>query len=81
MTDRKKSAGLKKRLLKQHFEKLRNQFDGFNDDRAVFCNIYDMLMEALATMETVENNLVWVAFNNEYCKEFSDLQDIADRFA
>lgn len=80
MKDSKKSADIKRQHLSFQFGKLRNQFECFNDDRKVFCNIYDMLMEAIDAMAIVENNLIWVAFNNEYRKEYSTLQSIADRF-
>lgn len=80
MKDSEKSAELKRNILRLNFGKMRKQFDCFDDDRKVFCNTYDMLMEAINAMETIENNLIWIAFNNQYHKEYSELQSIADRF-
>lgn len=80
MGDRKKSADLKRKHLKLNFKKFREQFDGFKDDRLIFCNTYDVLMEALNVMETVDNNLIWVAFNDKYKEEFEILEEIGERF-
>lgn len=76
----KMSADLKRRYLKHNYEKCRKEYEGFNDDRRVFCNIYDILIEALNVMEKVDNNFIWVAFNNECEKDVETLNRIKDYF-
>lgn len=75
-----KSAETKKELLKLEFGKERKAWDGEKDDRGVFCNIYDMLMEALDDMKSVENSFIWVAFNNKFREEEKTLKEIKKRF-
>lgn len=80
--DSKKSADTKRKLLKLNFWKKRKEFEQFsNDDRRVFCNVYDMLMESLEVMESVENNYIWVAFNKKFRIDFEELKEIDSRFS
>lgn len=75
------SANAKRTLLRYYFGKKREEYKGFTDDRQVFCNIYDMLMQSLDEMEKVENNYIWVAFNKAYREDFNTLKEIDNYFS
>lgn len=51
------------------------------DDRKLFCNIYETLMESLDEMENVSNNLVWVAYHEKFREEYQMLKNIKERFS
>lgn len=54
---------------------------GFNDDRRVFINTYNMLMEAIASLDDEPNNFVAVAMNTAMQEEYSMLDRIMKRFS
>lgn len=80
MTDAMESSTLKKRYLKLLFGKEREEYKNQKDDRGLFCNTYDILMEACNAMSNVENNTIWVAFNRYFNEEVEALEEIKERF-
>lgn len=78
--EKKKRVGIKRGRLKLSFEKERNEYEKYTDDRRVFCNIYDMIMESLDVMETVDNDYIWCAFYEKYNEDFATLKEIKERF-
>lgn len=80
--DVEKSANIKIECLKLNFEKQYKEWRtaGFKDDRWLFCNIYDLLMEATEAMRSVNSNYVWCAFNHEFSKDYDTLVAIKNRF-
>ena len=77
----KERVSLKIRCLEAHFEKYRDMWENeHKDDRALFCGIYDQLIEALYAMETMENAFVWVAFNEHFKQDEKTLCDIVKNF-
>lgn len=80
MTDAMKSSKIKKRYLKLSFGKEREEYKNQTDDRGLFCNTYDILMEACEAMSNVENNTIWVAFNRYFRQEVETLEEIKQRF-
>lgn len=75
-----KSANLKIELLKINYKKYREAWKDEQDDRLVFCNTYDMILEACEAMRSVTNNFIWVAFNKHYCEEEQLLKSIIEHF-
>lgn len=77
-----KSVNIKIECLELNFEKQYKEWRaaGFKDDRLLFCNIYDLLMEATEAMRSVDNNYVWCAFNHEFEKDLNTLISIKGRF-
>lgn len=75
-----KSANLKIELLKINYKKYRETWKDEQDDRLVFCNTYDMILEACEAMKSVTNNFIWVAFNEHYREEEQLLNDIIKHF-
>jgi len=55
-------------------------WDDKQDDRMLFCNIFDKLREAVDAMESVHNNTMWVAFNRLYSEDMARMDDIVHRF-
>ena len=68
------------KLLNLRYGKYRKAWEGTSDDRKVFCNIYDMLVEACECMKSVRNNLIHVAFNRQFKEEEETLKEILQRF-
>ena len=81
MKKHNKSVEIKRNLLKLSFGDNRKEWEGLTDDRCIFCNIYDMLIESLEEMENVESNFVWCAFNEKFNEEFKTLKKIKQRFS
>ena len=78
----KSSIGIKKNLLKTNYSEQREEWKGVcYDDRRLYCDIFDMLTEALDDMQGVENNWVWAAFNEQFSKELKMLDQIKTNFA
>lgn len=75
-----KSAELKRNLLRIEFRKERATWGEYKDDRKLFCNTYDMLMESLDVIETINNHLIWVGFNRQFSEEYSLLKKIHTKF-
>lgn len=73
---------LRQKVLKHRFGKQREAWDNeHHDDRAIFCAIYDQLMEACEVMKGIENTVICVAFNNRCREDEETLARIADVFA
>lgn len=71
---------MKKQYLSYNFVELRENFERFNDDRKVFCDVYDMLIYACDEMSVVDNNLIRLAFNRIFEDKFCQLKSIASKF-
>ena len=80
--DAEKRVNNKIECLKLNFEKQYRAWkqQGVTDDRSLFCNVYDLLMEATEAMRSVDNSYVWCAFNHEFNKDYGTLKEIKDRF-
>ena len=78
----KKSAEIKMNVFTGVFTKYYKQWDaeGVKDDRRVFCNMYEILKEALQASAEVTNNTIWVAFNEYFRKEERIMCEIVKRF-
>lgn len=79
-----KSAELKLQLLTSKHSQY-NKFylqikDKYTDDRRLFQNMYENLVEAVYFMGGVENNFVWVAFNEQFNKDLEQMDEIITRF-
>lgn len=78
------SATLKLRVLTSKFSDYRKFYeevkDKYNDDRRVFQNVYEQLLEALEVMGTIENTMIWVAFNEKFNEELKTLDSIIEKF-
>jgi hypothetical protein len=77
----KEAYTLKQQLLASKYGAERKAWEGCHrDDRAIFCAVYDMLMEACEAMKGIENNFICVAFNEHYKEEMEILARISERF-
>ena len=79
-----KSAELKLQLLTSKYSQY-NRFyqqikNKYTDDRRLFQNMYEKLLEAVYFMGGVENNFVWVAFNEQFNKDLEQMDKIITRF-
>lgn len=73
--------GLYQRILEVRFGKQREAWSEVHrDDRAVFCSIYDMLMDACEIMKDIENVTICVAFNAKFREDEATLKRIAEVF-
>lgn len=54
--------------------------DNYTDDRRVYQNVYEALIEQLNIMGNIENSGIWVAYNEYFDKELSTLKRIIDKF-
>jgi hypothetical protein len=61
--------------LQIDFKKVLKQCEGHNDDRQLFINCYNNLVDATKEFEnlTISNPLIHVAFNNQFKKEEEQL--------
>lgn len=50
------------------------------DDRRLYQNIYESLLEALKEMGKIENSTIWVAFNEQFDKELKQMNKIIAKF-
>lgn len=76
-----KSAQTKMDLLQHKFSKFYEEVkNNYTDDRRVFQNIYEMLVEAIVVMGAIENTLIQLAFNQKYDEEMATLERIMTRF-
>ncbi len=79
-----KSAQLKIKLLTSSYSTYAKKYvewkDKYNDDRRLYQNIFEELIKALKEMEKIENNLIWVAFNDKFHKELDVMDKIITRF-
>lgn len=51
-----------------------------HDDRRVYINTYEMIMEAVKSLKNEPNNYVAVAMNKAIAKDLTMLEDIGKRF-
>ena len=79
-----KSAELKVRVLTSKYSDYRKFYeeikDKYHDDRRLFQNIYEKHLEALEVMGTIENTMIWIAFNEKFNEELKILDSIIERF-
>ena len=72
----------KERLLKLQFQRAYDSWNTvFNDDRLLFCNMYEIMLEACNDMKKVKNNTIAVAFNRYFAEEMETMLRIYNRFA
>ena len=55
--------------------------DKYQDDRRLFQNIYEILLENLNIMGEIESSYIWVAFNKQYREDIQTLENIIERFS
>lgn len=76
-----KSYKTKMSILKNLYAKEYREWNGkYKDDRQLYCNLYEMLVEALEVLSDIENNFIWCAFNKEFREELKIMDDIRERF-
>ena len=56
------------------------KYKGEKDDRGLYCNTYQMILEALASLPEEPDNYVCVAMNNEINKDLATMQRIVVYF-
>ena len=67
--------------LKMHYGKKAEIWkDVTTDDRLVYCNLYQMMIEALESLPDEPNNYVCVALNKKMEKDCSTLTSILNVF-
>lgn len=71
---------LKAKVLTNKYGEFVEKYADYTDDRMVFVNVLDMMLEACKAMESMENTLVCVAFNNECSKQCEMLDRIVKHF-
>jgi hypothetical protein len=77
----KTSYETKKELLKCLYLKKYNEWNcNFQDDRQLFCNMYEILAEALDDMKNIKNNYIWVGFNYKFAADRETMDNILKRF-
>lgn len=76
-----KSTQTQIELLNAKFGKFYNEVkDNYSDDRRLFQNIFEQLLEALEVMKTIENITIRVAFNAKFNEEMETLERIMNKF-
>lgn len=74
------SYEVKKKFMKAIYEPNYIEWkDKYHDDRLVYCNTYEMIMEALEAIKNIDNSLVWCGFNKIFNEEIEMLDDINER--
>ena len=81
MTTYKKYT-LKQKSLKTEFAKQYNLWKKlrYTDDRAIFCNIYEIYFETCEDMKSVENIHIQCAVNARLSDDIQTLRKIYSRF-
>lgn len=82
MNDRKEAVDLKLSVLYGVFHRYYKEWNdqGVKDDRRVFCNLYEIIQEALRTSTTITNNTIIVALNEHIRKDERTMCEIVKRF-
>ena len=62
------------------YEEPTERFNGHNDDRQLYVNIYNYVLEALESIEEEPHNFICCAINHYLDKEYETLDDIKERF-
>lgn len=78
-----KESWKQKRLdyLKKYYGPLANKWQGITgDDRAIFCNIYRMMIEALESLPEEPLNYIKVAMAHHMQQDRKTLRDIEEAF-
>lgn len=76
-----KSAQTKMDLVQFKFSKFYEEVkNNYSDDRRVFQNIYEMLIEAIVVMGAIDNTLIQTAFNAKFNEEIETLERIMNKF-
>lgn len=83
--DNEEASEIRKSLLTSNYNDIGRAYlrwsnEDHHDDRRVFVNIINMLLEALEDMKKVSNNTIRVAFNEHYNKITEELEEILSRF-
>lgn len=68
-------------LIAKYGKKRKAWDDIHNDDRAIFCALYDMIMKACEDMMEVKNNFICVAVSRSIEEEMKTLERISNVFA
>lgn len=80
-----KSAQTKIELLTANYSKYGQKYkewkDKHFDDRRLYQNVYEILLDALKDMGKISNSSIWVAFNEYFHKELRLMDGIIERFA
>lgn len=71
---------LKLRVFNGIYGEYRKAYEGQHDDRGLYCNMFDILAEALESMRKVNNNTIWVAFNKYFREEQLTMCEIVKHF-
>lgn len=56
------------------------EFKGHNDDRGLYVNIYNMIIEALESIENEPHNFIIVALNRHISEKTACLDSIIENF-
>lgn len=54
--------------------------EGIRDDRRVFCNLYEIIEDALKTSTTITNNTILVALNERLRRDQRQMSEIVKHF-
>ncbi|HIJ51316.1 MAG TPA: hypothetical protein HPP54_09740 [Nitrospinae bacterium] len=72
---------LKKRLLRDKYQATYEEWFGrFSNDKALFCRIYEIILEELENMKGVKSNYIRVAVMNKMAEDNARLDRIIDQF-
>ena len=52
----------------------------YHDDRQIYCNIYNQMMEALEALNGMANVYVWVAVRHEMNRDEKVMREIEQKF-
>lgn len=69
-----------KKAMLNHYKKNAEAWKNAHDDRRVYSNTYYILVEAVEEMKQIENQYILYAFNKQFNKDKSMLDDIEKRF-
>jgi len=77
------TAWVKKKLEYHEFKykKIYDKWTEFNDDRRLFCNMYEIIRDAILAISEVDNNFVQVAFNHEENIKYETMDEIVNYFS
>lgn len=80
-----KGAELKIRLLTANYSDYAKKYvewkDKYHDDRRLYQNMYEYIIETLEVMGEIENNYIWAAFNEKFHKDLETMDKIIERFS
>lgn len=62
------------------YEDKAKRFAGHHDDRQLFINTYNMILEALESLDDEPTTLVKVAMNHQISSEYEVMDEIIERF-